>query len=795
MQKHASVPVRRRRQPAVPRVSLRKRLKTILCVGALALFSVLTIGLIYLLSVFIQVSRTLPSISDIANYQPGDHTTLFYADNDKNGKPKILAVLATENRQPVKLEDINQHLLDATIAVEDSRFYEHSGVDYHGIVRALWRNVSSGDIRSQGASTITQQLARNISSLGLTREKRIRRKVAEAVLAVRIEQTFTKNEILELYLNQVFYGNGAYGVQAASKAYFNKDAKHLSLAEAATLAGMPQRPSVYSVDRNAARDRRNAVLSRMETTGKISHEDAIDAMAQPVVLRRAELKGNQINGAPYFVNHVVGQLIHTYGSEAVYSGWRIYTTLHSGIQERAEECLQRGVAGGTANQGCLISLEPKTGFIRAMVGGVDYHRDQYNAVTQGKRQPGSAFKPIVYTAAIDSGVCTLDSTYRDDRNFPWRHSSDKWLPKNYDGRCSYSRVTVLSALKRSLNTVAVKVAMDVGLRNVISYAHRMGITTDLDPYPPLALGASAVRPIELCSAYSVFANDGKRARPVSILRIVAPNDEVIEENVPEVEDTHLRPETVQAMNSALQEVILHGTGTEAAAVPNAHGKTGTTSDNIDAWFCGYTPELATVVWVAHEQRNHAGAVVKYLHMPGATGGHLCAPIWREFMLKAVPMDVALARASVAPTVKEVPSDTPKGEPGHKRGTQDESDQPDNGNATSPDSIDSPDGQGTGGSGGDEPAGSAPAAGASANLQGPVSSRGSFSHTDTMARASEPSGRPSTQAANRGDEVISVTLCADTMRRATRWCPSTVERRMARRDVPGLCRAHRAPPGE
>ncbi|HSV73039.1 MAG TPA: PBP1A family penicillin-binding protein [Chthonomonadales bacterium] len=789
-------------------------MKSALAVAALLLLSSGALGIIYLLTVFVQVSRSLPSISAISNWRPAQNTTLYFDDTDATGRPRVLAVLATQNRQPVELSEISQNLVDATIAVEDARFYQHQGVDYYGIARALVRNVAGGAIR-EGASTITQQLARNMSELGLTRERRVRRKVAEAILAIRIEQTFTKEEILELYLNEVSYGNGAYGAEAAARTYFGKSCRELTLAEAAFLAGLPQRPSAYGQNPDLALQRRNTVLRRMQEAGKITAEQRAKASAMPGPDDITPLRRRTVFGAPHFVDYVVAQIRSTYGPDAIYSGWRIHTTLDSRIQAAAERALRDGIRNTRygANQGCLISIDPATGFIRAMVGGLDYGRDQFNAVVQGLRQPGSAFKPIVYAAAIDQGVTTLQATYRDDQNFPWR-GRDNWLPTNYGGRISHSRMTVLNAIARSTNTIAVKVAVDVGIPAVIDYARRMGITSELAPYLPLALGASAVRPIELCSAFSLFANGGQRAIPMAIRRILTRDGELIDENAPTVEDPRLRPETVEAINTALAAAVRRGTGTAAARVPNAHGKTGTTTDNRDAWFVGYTPELATAVWVARERRDSSGRVVGYWPMRGATGGQLCAPIWREFMLAAVPIQrgargvapppretqaprspaVAPPQPAEAPdpagegaTLEPAPSDAaPAGSTGDAPPEQEPAAEPAGraqGLAPSPAPP--------------APTVSAPTPGGRAGIrtvgtETPVAARDGVSGP----RLAEPRGRPEPpRRRDATDEVIAVNLCVDTMLRATRWCDTTIERRMRQRDVPRTCRTHRGPPGE
>jgi len=801
----ASIP--RRTHLIRRRASLKKRIKTFLALSALVVLSAIAVALIYFLAIFVQVSRDLPSIVSIGDYRPSEGTVIYYADGP------VMAVLATENRRPVKLSEIAKPVIDATLAAEDSRFYEHPGVDIRGVARAIFKNVVGGEVK-QGGSTITQQLARNIAEFGLTREKKLRRKVAEAILAMRLEQTYTKDEILELYLNQIYYGNGAYGIEAAARAYFHKSAKNLRISEAAMLAGLPQRPSLLSEDRERAYRRRDWVLDRMAALGKITPEQCAKAKAEKLTMYRATPQNTRIRSAPYFVNYILNRLVQGpggYGYDSVYSGWKIYTTLDSRIQRAAEETLRRGIrAHQMANQAALICLDPKTGAIRAMVGGLDFKRDQFNIVTQGTRQPGSAFKPIVYTAAIDTGVCDLNKTYRDDPYFPGRHPGNTWYPKNYSGRYSYRYVSVLNAIRVSLNTVAVKVAMETGLQRVIEYAHRMGITSEIDPYPTLALGAwqSGVRPLELCSAYSVLANNGQRAIPTGIKRILASNGDIIEEDSVRIEDTQIRPTTIEAMNQALREVVLHGTGTAAADVPEARGKTGTTSDNRDAWFAGYTPELVTVIWAGREQRDSKGRVIRYLTMPGTTGGHLCAPIWRDFMLRAVPIQQAVNKAA-AEQAHPAP-DTRLGKPEPKRpleevttpspntinfpeGAPPNGEEPAGENPTIPSTtIPAPNAAPTGGSLSPSPPNSTPTG------TMPTNPPTTGEITTTGPRPREPSGRvapPATHLDEPEEEVISVRLCADSMARATRWCPVTIERRMVRGSVPRRCTVHRPPPGE
>jgi penicillin-binding protein 1A len=352
----------------------------------LGLLSVAAAAFIYVLVIFVQVSKTLPTSAEIGNFKPSEGTIIYFSD----GKP--MAILSSEKRTPIKLDQMNRELIDATIAIEDTRFYEHKGIDFHGIARAIYRDVAGGDLKKEGASTITQQLARNIEELGLSKQKKLSRKIGEAILAVRIEQTFSKDEILENYLNQIYYGAGAYGVEAAATTYFHKKAKELSLSESAFLAGLPKHPSRYSnpAFRDDALQRRDVVLDRMVDTGKITMTQAEMAKQQTLKIYKAEPNSTRVFAAPHFVNAVIAQLAseeNGFGADAVYAGLSIYTTLDSKIQKAAEETLAYGIHhyGEQANQGALVCIDPRTGYIRAMVGGLDYKKDQFNVVTQAAR--------------------------------------------------------------------------------------------------------------------------------------------------------------------------------------------------------------------------------------------------------------------------------------------------------------------------------------------------------------------------------------------------------------------------
>ncbi len=592
------------------------------------LFLAIVLGVIG--GTFYSVSKILPNGDDIANYKPAEATQIISSDG------VVLGQISEENRETVSITDIPKNLQDATVAIEDSRFYSHLGVDFVGIGRAVYQNIRSGHM-GQGGSTLTQQLARNIY---LTREKKLSRKLQEVVLALELERNYSKEQILELYLNQVYYGSGSYGVQTASKMYFGKNVKDLTLAECALIAGLPQKPSGYSPyeDLKAATGRRNVVLKRMVDLGYITSEQCDRAKAEPVRLVGRKPTGLKKYKAPWFVSYVISQLTDKYGADLIYrGGLRVYTTLNYEMQQAAEEALRKGVAGAAnlnVSQGAMVCIDPKTGYIKAMVGGVnpDYSKDQYNRVTQAHRQPGSSFKAFVYTAAIDNGY---DANYRiSNSRISYTGSGPAaWTPQNFDGRYG-GTLSIKQAVARSVNICAVRMADKIGIDQVITYARMLGIKSPLNRSLALALGCSGVTPLEICSAYGVFAANGVRAEPMSIVRIAESNGNkdgaIIESNEP-ITHQVLSSQTAEIMNDIFRGVVTSrgGTGYNARRVPNAHGKTGTTSEDRDAWFLGYTPELVTAVWVGNDKFSTP--------MRKVFGGNVCAPAWSEFMLKALPI--------------------------------------------------------------------------------------------------------------------------------------------------------------
>lgn len=570
-----------------------------------------------------RVWKVLPQDYNINSYSPIEATKIISSDGVILG-----SVYQEENRTVIPFKDIPKNLINATIAVEDSRFYNHVGVDLRGIGRAVYRNIRGGKL-TEGGSTITQQLARNIF---LSQEKTVSRKLQEMVLAIKIERTFSKNQILELYLNQVYYGSRAWGVETAARTYFGKSVNQLTLAQCALLAGLPKGPSYYSpnVDeehKQRAVDRRDVVLEQMYIYHYITAQQRDDAKAEPVRLIRRPSTRTRFK-APYFVDYVLKELKAKYGEdgeELIYrGGLKVYTTLNYAMQEAAERAVEEGVADAKYNgvtQGALVSLDPETGYIKAMVGGVDYGQKQVNLATQGRQQPGSSFKICVYTAAVDLLGYTPHTSIPNGSLVIHQDGSPSYIPKNYSRSQTRHSYSMEYAVADSVNIPAVRTAQKVGINKVIQYARLLGIKTYLAPYPSLALGASGVPPIEMANAYGVIAAGGKRAEPMCILRIENSDGGIIANNEPIVK-TVLSSQTTETMDSLFRAVMTKGTGAHIH-VDDARGKTGTTNNNMNVWFIGYIPhKLVTAVWAGNDppkpMRSHT------------YGGTICGPIWKQY---------------------------------------------------------------------------------------------------------------------------------------------------------------------
>ena len=675
-----------------------------------------------LFAFYAQINRSLPSTQSLKNYHPPLVSSLYARDGS------LIGEFYTERRFLVPLQQVSPYLIKAFLAAEDVRFYEHAGVDLQGIIRAFYRNWEAGEI-IQGGSTITQQV---VKSLLLTPEKTWIRKLKEALLAYRIDQSLSKDQILELYLNQIYFGSGAYGVEAAALTYFSKHASELTMSEATLLAGLPKAPSRYSPfhDLPAARERQKHMLQRMANVGFISRETAEEVFAEPLQL--AEPRHWTRKTLNSFSEEVRRQVEQRYGKDGLYrEGLQIYTTLDPKAQEYAELALDRGLreldkrhgyrktlrhlpvekwedflkelqvrnaqlvpdkvqeaivmkylpktrtyllglgsgraelsssgwkwigvsGSGAAKmfrpgdiisvriekqqgngvwlaaleqepsvQGAFLAIATETGEVLCMVGGREFEKSQFNRATQAVRQPGSAFKPIIYAAAIDKGYTEasilIDSPIiREDPSL-----RGPWKPANYD-REFWGPILLSKALIHSRNIATVKLLDAIGIDYAIDYARRLGITARLTPTLSLALGASEISLWELIGAYSSFSNQGKRVAPYMISKILDRNGHILEEHQVQGEPV-ISPQTAYVMTHLLQDVIQQGTGEKAKSLGRpAAGKTGTTNELKDAWFIGYTPSILAGVWVGHDDHNLPLGAKE-------TGGRAACPIWVYFM--------------------------------------------------------------------------------------------------------------------------------------------------------------------
>ncbi len=575
--------------------------------------------------------QDLPEIQQIENYTPSAATRVYSTDG------QLLGSFFIERRLPVRLSAVPPVLRQAVIAIEDQSFYSHIGIDLQGIARAIWADLQAGEF-AQGGSTITQQLARG---LFLNPEKNLRRKLKEALLAVQIERRYTKDEILERYLNQIYLGSGAYGVEAAAQKYFGKKVGRLDLAEAALIAGLPRFPSLCSplVNPTRARLRRHTVLARMYELGYIGREQMVAADREPIRLTQTQPR----TLAPYFVEYIRQMLEEKLGQNALYKGGlTVNTTLDWKAQEAAEAAVAAGLAGLDARvqrrypdkevlpQVGLVAIDPHTGEIRAMIGGRDFQESRFNRAVQARRQPGSAFKPIIYSYAMEAGF-TPASRVLDAPLWLPGGSGGAWHPTNY--RNSYRGViSLLQALQTSQNTAAVRLLARLGVTPVIAHARRLGIESPLGRNLSLALGSHGVTLCELTSAYTVFDNAGIRLGPTAVREVRDSLGRLIWK--PErVRQRVMSEQGAWEMTTMLRSVIEGGTGTAARKLERPlAGKTGTTSDFRDALFVGYSPELAAGVWVGYDDCTPLGR--------SESGAMAALPVWIEFMreaLKDVPV--------------------------------------------------------------------------------------------------------------------------------------------------------------
>ncbi len=715
-----------------PRNLFRVLFKTIFWVSIITMIT----GVIGAVSFYFYINEDLPKISKLSDYSPPIITNIYADDNRKIGE------FFKERRIVVPITEIPQLLKEAFIAAEDSRFYSHPGIDIIGILRAFLKNIEAGGV-VQGGSTITQQVTK---SFLLSPERSYTRKIKEAILAYRITKSFSKDEILFLYLNQIYLGHGAYGVEAASQNYFGKSINELGVSECAILAGLPQAPSRYSPYRypEKAKQRQIYVLNRMAAEGYITEAIAEEAIKLPLAI--TPRKNWYIEEAPFYTEYIRQYVESKYGQKALYNdGLSIFTSVDIDMQKAAQSELDAGLRdidkrqgyrgpikrikqeeiesfsssiqdeindspikpgalingvvisvseteqtamvrmGNTKSiikladikwamktindpanpeswtkrpgtvlstgdvilvrvkdktkdkwditleqtpkvQGALLCIETQTGQVKAMAGGRDFKESQFNRAIQSRRQPGSAFKPIIYAAAIDKGYTPSTVIIDSPIAFEAEDGESIWTPQNYDRKFA-GHILLRNAMARSVNVVTVKLLQDIGVDYTINYARKLGISSNLERNLSIALGSSGVSLFELVKAYSVFNNSGALIQPVFVTRIVDKNGQVIEESILEKEQV-IDSSTAYIMTSLLESVVRNGTGRKALELNRpAAGKTGTTNNLNDAWFVGYTPQYTAGVWIGFDQESSLGK--------GETGGTTACPIWLEFMKKAL----------------------------------------------------------------------------------------------------------------------------------------------------------------
>jgi penicillin-binding protein 1A len=570
-----------------------------------------------------------PSTAQIQAFRPSEGSRVL----DRSGK--LIGRLTYVRRINVSIEQIPRSVRAAFIATEDRRFYYHAGVDWRSAARALIRNLSAAGVR-EGFSTITMQVVRNAFLPHLSRERTLRRKVVELELARRLERTLTKQQILEMYLNVIYLGNGTYGVEAASRDLFGKGVARLTVAEAATLAGLAKGPSLYAPRRHAARARarRDLVLSLMAREGYITPEVAARAQAEPLRLARAEWR--QPQDRSYALDPVRALVDSVLGDDAATAGDLIvHSTLDREAQQAAERAIRVQAAAierqapgarraGSELEGAMVGLDPRTGEIRALVGGRRSVRRGFNRALAARRQPGSAFKPFVYAAALLAGY--TPATILDDSPVEIEDAGRTWRPENFGGDYG-GRLTLRRALMRSANAATVRLSQAVGERRVVALAQRSGIRSRIDAVPAVALGAFEVTPLELAAAYTPFANGGLRVEPHLVTRIEAADGTVLWRAHPPEPDRVLGSAEAFQITSMLQSVVDGGTG---RVVRNmgvrgmVAGKTGTTNNGADVWFIGYTPTIVAGFWFGYDAPRTIAA--------NASGGRLAAPAWATFYL-------------------------------------------------------------------------------------------------------------------------------------------------------------------
>ncbi len=644
--------------------------------GKLLIIVLLVAGAICgsLAGAFFALTHDLPQIRALESFKPDAVTRIYSADK------VLLAELFIEKREPVPLATIPRHLTAALVATEDRKFYKHSGVDLKGIARAIIKDIKAGEF-VEGASTITQQLAK---TLFLTPRKTLVRKIKEAILAFQLERRYTKDEILELYLNQVYFGSGAYGVESAAKIFFGKSVKDLDLSECALVAGMPKSPSRYSplVNPDLAIKRRNTVLKQMRDTDIISEPIYQNAKKKPLATNSRRFGPSK---APYFVEYVRSSLERELGSSRLYKhGLSIYTTLDFQLQQTAEQGLADGLTALTERmqktptekidpQAAIVSIDVTTGGILAMVGGKDFYNSRFNRATMAYRQPGSAFKPFVYAYAIEQGFAQNKKILDAPVVYKGAQEDQDWKPQNFSLEYK-GEMTLRHALAVSQNIPAVRLLQILGPQSVAQFAHQLGIKSPLASNLSLALGTSEVTLINLTAAYAVFPNKGQRIQPYGVLEVVDRQGRVIWRTKPQRRVVMSRS-TAAVVTNMLEAVVKEGTGRRAQVLgKSVAGKTGTSNEYKDALFVGFSPRIIAGVWVGQDRGVSLGKK--------ETGARAALPIWIDFMKVAlqeephlyfdIPDDVNLIRIDPLTGLPQLDDSKPSVAALFKKGTEPQS---------------------------------------------------------------------------------------------------------------------------
>ena len=598
----------------------------------------------------------LPDIDELETFKPKRVTKVYSAEG------RLLRDFHEQNRELLKsYDEIPQSMKDALVAIEDRRFFNHWGIDLRRILGAALSNIQSGNLTKEGASTLTQQLARNLhdkvgrqsgSGSWDTLMASFARKFREQITAVYMERLYTKQEILTMYLNTVFFGHNAWGLKSAARLYFDKTPIELNVEESALIAGLLKAPNSYSPVNNLAKatKRRNLVLREMVSAGSLTSMEFRQLSAKPVEVRPGQQE-ETVGSAPYFVEYVRQQLYDKYGSSIYRDGLRVHTTLDSRLQQIADRVFETeigkvqaivdkglaaqdtsaGLPDSTTVQAAFIAMDPASGRILAMIGGRDFETSEFNRATQAERQAGSSFKPFVYTAALDNGWFTIDRL-EDNAITIEEDDGSIWDPENYT-RDFKGLMTLREGFKQSRNLIAIKLAIEISPLNIRDYAQNMGITTSIRPFYAIGIGSSEVKLIDLVAAYSVFPNQGLRVEPTAVDRVIDAAGNLIYESTPSKREV-LRPSVAILMTDMMRSVVDEPGGTGYRTLrrrhgfkPQAAGKTGTTNDYADAWFIGFTPHLVAGVWVGMDDRMDDPA----LSLARLGGASAALPLWAEFM--------------------------------------------------------------------------------------------------------------------------------------------------------------------